>query len=80
MFAEVIGSIVQNAMAANPSAGTEYMGEDGLLALRSMRRACPAVRRGAEEIPARRDSSNAVPLHPGEVPPAEGGGRTPQGG
>ena len=31
MFAEVIGSIVQNAMAANPSAGTEYMGEDGLL-------------------------------------------------
>lgn len=31
MFAEVIGSIVQNAMAANPSAGTEYMGEDGFL-------------------------------------------------
>ncbi len=31
MFAEVIGSIAQNAMAANPNAGKEYMGEDGFL-------------------------------------------------
>lgn len=31
MFAEVIGSMVQNAMASNPNAGKEYMGDDGLL-------------------------------------------------
>ena len=31
MFAEAIGNIAKNAMAANPSAGKEYMGEDGLL-------------------------------------------------
>lgn len=31
MFADVIGSLARNAMAANPSAGKEYMGKDGML-------------------------------------------------
>ena len=31
MFNEVIEGIARNAMAANPNAGKEYMGEDGLL-------------------------------------------------
>lgn len=31
MFNEVIEEIARNAIAANPNAGTEYMGEDGLL-------------------------------------------------